>query len=224
MAEVRGSGGDTDTMELEPISPELVLVDPELAHALRTNAAPAPIRVAFICTGNRFRSVLAEAAFRSVAALLPVEVDSYGLLDLRSSPPLPGAARTAEVYGLRISSHVARSLGTADLSQHSLVVGFEPQHVTAAIEIAGARPERAFLLSELIGLLEHVGIDPRPNLTDQTVDAVRRAHNRRLADPARRIGGVIGDPMGMSDRDQWAIGEAVCEGAIRLARELFGLV
>jgi protein-tyrosine-phosphatase len=39
-------------------------------------------RVAFVCTGNRFRSPLAAALFRSAAEGLPVEVASAGTLDL----------------------------------------------------------------------------------------------------------------------------------------------
>jgi protein-tyrosine-phosphatase len=207
---------------VEPITPELVLVDPGLARAIRQELASVPFRVAFVCTGNRFRSVLAEAAFRSVTGRLPVEVESYGILDVGSTHPLPEAVRTAEAYGLGISSHVGRSLVAADLSQSSLVVGFEPQHITAAIEIAGARAERAFLLRELVDLLQQIGVDTRSHPIERAIETIARAHSRRLEEPRRWIGREIGDPIGLSEREQRAIGQAVCDGATRMAHELFG--
>lgn len=225
MAEVPATDEDTDTdtMEREHISPELVLIDPELARALRQSAPPTAFRVVFVCTGNRFRSVLAEATFRSVAVQLPVEVDSYGILDLGSSRPLPEATRAAEEYGLRISEHVARSLGTADLSGSSLVIGFEPQHVTAAIETAGAPADRAFLLPEIVDLLRQVGVDTRRNSIEHAVEIVTRAHELRLAE-RRWTGRSIHDPMGLSEEEQRRIGDSVHEQTSVLARELFGLV
>src|SRR5579864_540531 len=148
---------------MDPISPELVLVDPGLAHAARPSWPPARFRVAFVCTGNRFRSALAETAFRVAARDLPVDVASYGTLDVGSVGPLPQALRAAEAYGLELSGHVARPLATADLAD-SLVVGFERQHAVAAVELAGAVPERTFLLQELVDLLDslplHLSPDP----------------------------------------------------------------
>ena len=66
--------------------------------------------VAFVCTGNRFRSVIAEATFRSAAEGLPVRTVSYGTLELGPAEPLPAAVREAHALGLDISTHVARSL------------------------------------------------------------------------------------------------------------------
>lgn len=178
-------------------------------------------RVAFVCTGNRFRSALAETAFRSASMHLPVEADSFGTLDVGSAPPLPEAVVVGAAHGLDISGHVARSLATADLSEASLVVGFEPQHVTAAVKIAGANAERAFLLRELIDLLEQVDIDSDAEPIERATEAVARAHLHRRKEPGRWLGREIGDPMGLTQAEQQAIGHAVCDGTIGLAQELF---
>src|SRR5207247_4853908 len=95
-------------------------------------------RVAFVCTGNRFRSVLAAAAFGSAAGGLPVHVESYGTLDLGLAAPLPGAIREASAIGLDVSSHAARSLNDDDLGGASLVVGIEGQQVVTEVGIGGA--------------------------------------------------------------------------------------
>ena|SRR5579863_5110211 len=209
---------------VEPITPELVLVDRELARAIQRRSLMAPFRVAFVCTGNRFRSALAAAAFRSVSFHLPVEVDSYGTLDIGSAQPLPEAVSIAAAYGLDVSGHLARSLGTTDLSQTSLVVGFEPQHVTAAADIAGARSERTFLLRELNDLIEQVDVAPNPDPIERAIQTVARADLRRQVEPRRWVGREIADPMGLTQPQQRAIGQAVCGGAIKAAQELFGSV
>lgn len=209
---------------MDSISPELVLVDPELARSIRRGSYPAVFRVTFVCTGNRFRSALAAAAFRSVVDHLPVEVDSYGTLDVGPALPLPEALSIAAPLGLELSSHRAKPLGTTDLSQRSLVVGFEPQHVTAAVDFAGARAECAFLLRELNDLLEQVQVDLSPDPIERAVQTVARANLHRQMEPRRWLGREIGDPMGLEQHEQDAIGHAVCGGAIKAAHKLFGSI
>jgi protein-tyrosine-phosphatase len=213
-----------DIERMEPISPELVLVDPKLASAVRDGSAHAVYRVSFVCTGNRFRSALAEAAFRAATDGLPLEVTSFGILELGSARPLREAVRAAEAYGLEISAHLATPLSAADLSETSLVVGFEARHGTAAIELAGARPERVFLLLELVDLLG----DVRPlfefHPIERAAAAVARAQGRRGAEPAQWARREIPDPAEMREADQAVVGRVVCEGATRLAQLLFGPV
>jgi protein-tyrosine-phosphatase len=177
--------------------------------------------VAFVCTGNRFRSVLAAAEFRSATDGLPVHVGSYGTLELGRAGPLPEAVREGRVLGLDISAHRARSLRTAQLGDAGLVVGFELQHVVAALDVAGAQIERTFLLTELIDLLtveyDASDIDPIARATE----IVALAHARRR-DPKRpRSIREIADPIEMADNDQRVIARTVYDGAQTLARELF---
>lgn len=209
---------------MEPISPELVLVDPELAIAVRDGSRVAPFRVAFVCTGNRFRSALAEAAFRTATTGLPLEVSSYGVLDLGSAPPLPQAIQAATAHGLEISAHVARPLVTADLSEVSLAVGFEAHHAAAAVEIAGAPVERVFLLLELVELLDRVHVGFAADPIERAVTALACAHRFRHTDPASAIPREIPDPADVLEAGQATIGRIVYKGTTQLARELFGPV
>ena len=186
------------------------------------DSASGTFGVAFVCTGNRFRSVIAEAAFRSAAEGLPVRVVSYGTLELGPAEPLPAAVREAHALGLDISTHVARSLTDADLAQTSLVLGFELKHAVAAIDVAGARLERVFILPELVDLLDRIGVVRRPAPIDQALENVARAHASRGADPRRRPGLEIEDPISLPWPSQQAIGQAVQDGAEALALQLFG--
>ena len=206
---------------MDPISPELVLVDPQLASSVGKPATRGPFRVAFVCTGNRFRSALAEAAFGAATAGLPIEVSSFGVLDLGSIGPLPQALEAAEAFGLEISAHVARPLAGADLADMSLVVGFEVHHVDAAVELAGARAERAFLLLELVDLLAGVHPFDGPDPIERAAGDVALAHRRRSAEPELHARRVIPDPAELDETDQAVIGRVVCEATIRLAKRLF---
>jgi len=179
-----------------------------------------PFRIAFVCTGNRFRSVLASAAFASAAGDTPIAVESYGTLDLGPAAPLPGALRGAAAHGLDISANRARALSTADLRGVDLVVGFELEHLVTAIERAGAAMERSFALLELLGLLDHV----RPEPTDGPIASARtrvaRAHALRRAD-ARHLLTEIRDPVDVSDAEQDSIARDVCVYSRALAERLF---
>jgi protein arginine phosphatase len=207
---------------VDPITPGLVLVDPQLAQTVRPPMARGHFRVAFVCTGNRFRSALAEAAFRAASDGLPVEVTSYGILDLGAAGPLPQAVHAAEAYGLEISRHVARPLAAADLSKTSLVVGFEAVHCAAAIELAEARGERTFLLLELLYTLDKIAMDSDRDPVGRATAALERAHDYRQTDRTRSSRREIPDPVELSKADQPVVGRVVCEEVTRLARVLFG--
>jgi protein-tyrosine phosphatase len=189
---------------------------------MEPDSASGAFSVAFVCTGNRFRSAIAEAAFRSAAEGLPVRVVSYGTLGLGPAEPLPAAVREAHALGLDISRHVARSLTDGDLTQTSLVLGFELKHAVAAVDVAGARQERVFILPELVDLLDRIGVVRRQDPIDQAVENITRAHASRRVDPRRRPGPEIEDPISLPEPSQRAIGQAVHDGAEALALRLFG--
>ena len=189
---------------------------------MKPESASGTFDVAFVCTGNRFRSVIAESTFRSATEGLRVRVESYGTLDLGPAEPLPAALREARALGLDISTHVARSLTDADLTQTPLVVGFELQHAVAAVEVAGARLERVFILPELVEVLDRIGVIRRPDPIDRAAENIARAHANRRTDPRRRPALEIEDPISLPRVSQKAIAQAVHDGAKRLALQLFG--
>jgi protein-tyrosine phosphatase len=182
------------------------------------------LSIVFVCTGNRFRSPLAESLLRRAAAAedLPVRVRSRGTLELGRAPALAEAIDEASRLGLDLERHLAHSLAGESFADDDLVVGFERMHVVAAVRDAGALPERTFTLPELIGLL---GSAAEPGAGEDPVararEGIARAHAARPADP--ELVGVpeLPDPLGRprpffrqtADRLDALVG--------RLARELF---
>jgi len=181
-------------------------------------------RVAFVCTGNRFRSPLAAAllAERAKELQLKVAVTSLGTLDLGPTPALPEAVKIAESYGLDLSGHRARNIGDVNLEDSDLVLGFEQMHVAAAVVDGGARRELTFTLPELIRLLADI-----PEAHRQT-DALKRAqariqgaHAARPPDRSRNAVPEIADPLGKTWRVQRRTAEELRALVTELSSRLF---
>ena len=113
--------------------------------------------IAFVCTGNRFRSPLAEAFVQRLTHGLPVTVGSYGTLPLENAPPLPEAVEIALSCGISLTDHRTRYLNKASLQNVDLVLGFEPAHVQQAVVDAQAPRERSFAVRDFVPLLPPAG-------------------------------------------------------------------
>lgn len=182
---------------------------------------PEQFELVVVCTGNRFRSPLAAAVVAQLSAELPVQVSSLGTLDLHGAPPLRAAVKQAGRLGLDLSDHRARTLVGADLRGADLVVGFERAHIGAAVLEAQAPRERAFLLTELVELLEEspplFDAEPlqRARTAIATADAARREHPADWHEE-------IPDPLGGSSKVAREVASDVQRLTLALLRGLFG--
>jgi protein-tyrosine phosphatase len=180
-------------------------------------------RVAFVCTGNRFRSPLAAAVFRREAEQLGVSVDveSFGLLELDGSPVLGEALELGNGFGVDLASHRSRALQRDALEDADLVVGFERVHVAAAVVDAGARREVTYTLPELVSLLAQV-----PQRASEPAAAGARelvlAASSQQAD-AESLPDVpeLADPLGQPYRRQQELAVRLADLTQTLARRLF---
>lgn len=127
---------------------------------------------------------------------MPIEVDSFGVLEQGGAPALPGAVQAAAAFAIDLSGHRARTLVPGELEGTELAIGFEPIHVAAAITTGGAAAERAFLLAELADVLE-VDVLPWPQQSETLGARVTHANARRFA--RERLPRSIADPVGRSD-------------------------
>jgi low molecular weight protein-tyrosine phosphatase len=180
------------------------------------------LRVAFVCTGNRFRSPLAAALLAQEAHGLPVEIASLGTLELGAEPALPEAIEIARTLGLDLSSHRARSLAGADLRGHDLVLGFERKHVLASVVDARAPLERTFTLPELVRLLREIPGPPLPSEpAERSRVRIRQAHVARLPGFRDEPMEELGDPLGLSEPEQHETARQLAKLVSTLARRLF---
>ncbi|MDQ3982246.1 MAG: hypothetical protein M3271_06145 [Actinomycetota bacterium] len=120
-------------------------------------------RLFFVCTGNQARSPIAAAWTTRALAGLPLQVGSAGTMPRRPSPVLAEASAVAFELGLDVAQHQSSHVSSHDLSSADLVIGFEFQHVAAAVVEASADAARTFLLKELIRLAQEVPSLPHPD-------------------------------------------------------------
>lgn len=173
--------------------------------------------VAFVCTGNRARSPLAELLFRQLAPR-QTRISSYGTLDVGPLPALPAAVEAASALGLDLSGHRARPLSRGSLSSADLVLAFEPSHVAAAVVDGGADAGRTFMLRELVQLL---GTGAHGDGPDGARHVIAAADTRRVrARPDPRA--AITDPLGKPNEVMARIAQEIAVLVEELADGLFG--
>jgi len=175
--------------------------------------------VVVICSGNRFRSPIAEAVLRREADGLPVTVRSFGTMDLPSSHPLPEALELAPGLDLDLMSHRSRPVAGQDLSDADLVIGFEPIHVATAVVGAQARRERTFLLTELVDNLEGIAPQQADGLVERARRSVHEADEARKA--SQRVASEIPDPIGGPSSGYRKIADEVYRLTSRVSELLF---
>lgn len=173
----------------------------------------SPLEIVFVCTANRFRSPLAEGFLRASAQGLPVNVRSYGTVQIEGERALREAINLASRYGVDISEHRSRSLSRARLEEVDLVVGFEWIHVAEAVVEAGAKRDRAFTLVELIRALAAIELERGGNPLRHAREAIRGADQNRSMHP----GMEIHDPVGGQKRGYTRVGEQVHDLIAELA-------
>lgn len=176
-----------------------------------------PFDLVFVCTGNRFRSPLAEAVARAALGRSNVRVRSVGTLELAVAGALPEAIAEARRLGVDLSTHRSQHLGHGTLTEADMVIGFERTHVALSVVEGGAQRERTFTLREIVDLLETVSEPP------QGEPLIRARELTRRAAAARQAGGLgeIADPLGRGSAVARRTAGEVAELTERLIGVLF---
>jgi protein-tyrosine phosphatase len=181
-----------------------------------------PFTISFICTGNRFRSPLAEHVLRRSVDGLPVTIESLGTLDIGPGPPLPAAVDAARRFGVDITDHRARVMTQGGLAETDLVLGFERMHVLVAVVDGMAVRDRTFTLPEFVALVERLDPHPSKGIGAYARSVVRAAAALRPPDPQLLSVPELGDPFRRTAVEQGRIAEQIRALVERLARRLFG--
>jgi protein-tyrosine phosphatase len=179
--------------------------------------------ITFVCTGNRFRSPLAEAFVRRLTFGLPVTADSYGTLSLEDAPPLPEAVEIALSCGISLSDHRTRYLNKASLQDVDLLLGFEPTHVQHAVVDAQAPRERSFTVRDFVPLLPPAGLSaPREDVVKRARSLVAAA-GERFAESPNPTMRTMRDPFGGPWKLYRQTASDIRELTMVLVESLFGV-
>jgi protein-tyrosine-phosphatase len=179
--------------------------------------------IAFVCTGNRFRSPLAEAFVQRLTLGLPVTVGSYGTLSLENAPPLPEAIEIASQCGISLSDHRTRYLNNASLEDLDLLIGFEPAHIQQAVVDAQAPRARSFTLRDLVSLLPQAGPPAREEGVVERARSLVAAVGDRLAESPRPTMSATPDPFGGPWKLYRQTASDIRDLSVTLVERLFGV-
>jgi protein-tyrosine phosphatase len=179
--------------------------------------------IIFVCTGNRFRSPLAEAFVRRLTRGMPVTTESYGTLPLEGAPALPEAVEIATSCGISLADHRSRYVNNASLADVDLLLGFESTHVQQAVVDAQAPRERSFMVGDFIPLLVAAGpAAPDEDLLTRARSLVARAGVSAAGAPGLMTKGMR-DPFGGTRKVYRQTASEVRDVSITLAQALFGV-
>ncbi|MDQ5815873.1 MAG: hypothetical protein M3516_06240, partial [Actinomycetota bacterium] len=153
---------------------------------------------------------------------LPLRVSSGGTLDLDGEPSTEEMIAAARDLGLDLVDHRSRHLSQIDLRNADLILGFELNHVAAAVVDGGASSDKVFYLREIVRLLEGIPFADQADPEAGARDRIRRADELRSFDRSHRAGESIPDPFGGSARVYAETAGTILDLCGRLVAGLFG--
>jgi protein-tyrosine phosphatase len=179
--------------------------------------------ITFVCTGNRFRSPLAEAFVHRLTLELPVTTDSYGTLSQENAPPLPEAVEIARSCGISLSDHRTRYLNNASLEDVDLLLGFEPAHIRQAVVDAEAPRGRSFTMLDFVPLLPAAGLAAPEEEVVKRARALVAAAGERLAESQKPNMSAMRDPFGGPWKVYRQTASEIRDLSVTLVERLFGV-
>ncbi|MGH2779582.1 MAG: hypothetical protein ACRDJB_13150 [Actinomycetota bacterium] len=180
----------------------------------------ARFSILFVCTGNQCRSALAAVITRSLTEGLPVDVSSAGTIALPPTPSPPDTILAASTLGYELADHRSTPLAEVDAGSFDLVIGFELQHVAAAIIDHEADRARTFLLRPLVDELKGATAGPPGNRVAEARALIAGANERRGTTPPR-LSDMVPDPMGHPARIHMEAARTIDELCHSLVARLF---
>lgn len=169
-----------------------------------------------MCSGNIFRSPIAEAFLGAMARDKGLNVTAESAGTLRGDRPIaPGALAAIGDDGLDMSRHRSRLLGLRAIRRSDLVLGMGREHVRETVALDPPAWPRSFTLKEFVRRGEAVGARPADELLRAWLDKVGAGRRREELMGSSTADDVV-DPMDG--------GDALCRATADEVRDLVSRV
>lgn len=205
---------------MQPVTLQRVTSQPEIQHPLDS------FRVLCVCTGNVFRSRLAEHFLRAELAsrlgadAAPFHVSSAGTGVLSGRPVHPAESAALVRCGIPADGRPSHRLTAADVVSADLILCADRSHVTAVLELAPAAHRRTFGLREFARVAgPSIGMADDRDGTGSHVDGASPvARARRAVAVTAAFRGHVPAAVGDEIPDPWGRSDAVLTAAADLVR------
>lgn len=180
-----------------------------------------PTRVLFVCTGNVFRSPMAQAFLVALARSrnLDVTVESAGTLE-GERVIVPGALDAIGSDGIDMSAHRSKLLDVPAIARADLVLGMAREHVREVVLLEPSAWDRTFTLKELVRLAESVGARERRQELDKWLAQVS-AGRRRESMMGWSERDDVEDPVALGPSEYRRTGEEIRDLVARLVAQVW---
>jgi len=161
--------------------------------------------VLFVCTGNRYRSPIAAAAFRRALENMTQSdrwaVGSAGTWTVPDLPPVPVAIQAAQELDLDITNDRSRLVNQEELAKHNLILVMEAGQKEAILSEFPGMSGRVFLLPEVATGICYDLPDPlrsengeADRIATEIVDLIQKGFQKicQLASQIEKAGSGVG--------------------------------
>jgi len=111
--------------------------------------------ILYVCTGNVYRSPVAEEMTRQLLGNLDIRVESAGVTDYNGKPLRKEILELTKIHGIDISSHRPRQVNADLVNSADLILVFDNSHIKEMEEMFPKAKNKTVLIKDYSGYYDN---------------------------------------------------------------------